>query len=653
MAMFQLRLFGGFIVIDPGGVEIDIANAKERALLAYLALNQGRPLSRPHLASLLWGEQSERRARHILSQALSSLCGALDDQAAAVERGKQKVSLHEGVISVDVSDFQDSVDGGDRDALADAVALYQDGLFSDFQFSEPGFDDWALALRLDCQDRAMAAGLAYLSETAPRDDDADDMDTGVTIARQLLRLDPTSEPAHQALIRLFLDAGQHGAARKQFEACRDVLRNELGIEPNPETERLITAPRARTAAVAGASESETALSTKAEIPSIVVLPLDGPSDDNEITYIGEGLIDDITTELTRYRGLFVVSRDSTLAYRAGQGEVPAMCRRLGVRHALCGGMRRVGGKFRINLRLVDGATGQNLWSERYDLAQGDMFEFPDEVASSLVANIAAWLDDDALARARRKPVHNWAAYDHVLQGQAYHQRGWYNVRNIFRAIEHFERAIELDPGCARAYAHLSCARATPWAKNRKIEELDPCLELAYKAVELDPLEAEGHRSIGAIQLLHSNHELSEQHFATAEKLHPGHANILAHCARLHTHTGDHETAHGYLNRARQLNPLHPAWYWEHMAVASFVARDYDAALTGLSRMQSHSFYDRLYGAAASAYLGQERHAGHFLDLVRQERPSLNLSNVATFLPYSRTADQTHVIEGLKAAGLAD
>jgi TolB-like protein len=121
-------------------------------------------------------------------------------------------------------------------------------------------------------------------------------------------------------------------------------------------------------------------------------------------YIGSGIVDDITTELTRYRALFVISRDSTIAYRAGREDISAACQRLGVRHALMGSLRRAAGKYRVNLRLVDGATGQNLWSERYDVDREDFMDLPDEIINTLVSNIATWLDDDALARARRKPV---------------------------------------------------------------------------------------------------------------------------------------------------------------------------------------------------------------------------------------------------------
>jgi DNA-binding SARP family transcriptional activator len=105
MPEFNLTLFGGFIFSKADGEEIYIANAKERALLAYLALHPGKPLARSHLAGLLWGEQSERRARHSLSQALSSLCGGMGDAGAVINRGKQRVSLQPDAFAVDVAAF--------------------------------------------------------------------------------------------------------------------------------------------------------------------------------------------------------------------------------------------------------------------------------------------------------------------------------------------------------------------------------------------------------------------------------------------------------------------------------------------------------------------------------------------------------------------
>jgi adenylate cyclase len=465
----------------------------------------------------------------------------------------------------------------------------------------------------------------------------------------LLQIDPSAEPVHQFLIRLLSTSGQHGAARRQLQTCRRILRVEFGIEPAPETERLlgavVSAPRSLAEATRKFGQGESG------IPSVVVLPFEETLDDGELERIGAGLIDDITMELTRYRSFFVISHDSANAFRTGREDVSELCARLGVRHALCGGIRRTRAGYRINIRLVEGANGQSLWSERYDLAGDDFVDVSDAVTTELVSRLAGSLESEALSRTRRVPAESWDAYSHLLQGLAYHHKSWHATRNVVMAIKHFEQAIELDPTCARAYAHLACARAWPWGRRRDNSLLDPCIVLARRAIELDPLEAEGHRMLGGIHLVRAEHDLSAECFAKAEALNPGHADIRAHAARHYMHVGNLRRATENLGKARQLNPLHPTWYWEHFAVASFIAQDYEETLISLSRMSSHSFYDRLYAAAASAYLGRDANARRHVELALISRPNLTVKNVVRVLPYKDQEKIKHVVDGLYRAGL--
>jgi adenylate cyclase len=452
-------------------------------------------------------------------------------------------------------------------------------------------------------------------------------------------------------MRLYCGSQQLGAAIKQFEVCRSALQEELGIDPGPETQRLIRQldlqNRPSPDSSPDAAESEPARDT----PSLVVLPIVNLAGVPELDYLADGVTDEITTELTRYHSLFVISRESAFASEVGPEGASISCRRFGVRYALRGSLRRSGRGFRINLRLVEGGSGQNVWGERYDLSQEELLDLPPEVAGQVVARLAAWLERDALARAHRKPAKDWSAYDHILQGLEYHHRNWYGIHNTLRAIQHFERAVEIDPDSARAYAYLACAKSYPWFKDRRHERLDPCMDLARRAVELDPTEAEAHRILGGVHLVRAEHEPSRFHFEEAQRVNPGHAHVLAHAARYHMHSSDPRKAAGLLSQARRLNPLHPPWYWEHVGINAFVKRDYEAALTAFSRMQSHSFYDQLYATAANAHLGRKRHAAHHLALVLEKRPRLRLSKVPYFLPYRNQTDLDHVLEGLGKAGL--
>ncbi len=129
--------------------------------------------------------------------------------------------------------------------------------------------------------------------------------------------------------------------------------------------------------------------------------------------------------------------------------------------------------------------------------------------------------------------------------------------------------------------------------------------------------------------------------------------MLAHHARYFIHDGGPREAISLLSRARQLNPLHPPWYWEHLGIALFAKRDYAASLQAFSRMSWHSFYDLIYAAAAAAHLGQRRHAADYLREALEKRHGLRSSTLAYFLPYRQQKNLDHVLDGLKRAGLPD
>jgi len=647
--MLQLRLFGGFSLSRADGQPIEIELAKSRALFTYLALNPGRDIERAQLAALLWGTQPEVRARHSLTQALSSLVRLLGDDGRNLQRGRQQVRLQGDDIAVDASRLQHVDENSKPEDLRDVVEVFEPDIFSEFSFDEPGFDEWALLTREALQENALRAGIAYLS----LDESWRDAVASVSVARKLLRIDPCFEPAHRALLREHLAAGDPAAAKKQAGACQRTLRDELGVEPGPETRRLIDSI-ANQSTIAPGDHSDLRLEaagTTPEIPSIVVLALQNLTGDPMLDHVCQGLSDDITTELVRYRSLFVIAHESAFQLSAELGDSGRLCRRLGVRHVLGGSLRPHRGKLRINLHLIEGASGQAVWTERYDIDGHELLEVSDEVVENLVSRLTLSLEEDALARSRRRPPSEWSAYDHLLQGLVYHHRSWYGTGMLYGAIKHFKRAVELDPELARAHAYLACAISTPWYKDREIDSLDRCIEHAVRAIELDPFEAEAQRIMGGVQLVRGDHDVAEHHFDLALRAHPGNAHVLAHAAKYRTYVGDHLDAVSLMNKARQLNPLHPAWYWQHLGVALFDQKEYAQAIRMFGRMPFLVFFDRMYLAAAYAHLGDRPSAAHHLGIALRDKPKLSRETIVRFLPYNRTDDLEKVAEGLAIAGL--
>jgi DNA-binding SARP family transcriptional activator len=647
--MLYLELFGGFGLQDVNGRPIHIELAKPRALLAYLALNPGREIDRMRLATLIWGSQDTTRARHSLTQALSTLARSLGEGADGLQRGRQQVCLQADCISVDAGRLlRIDETSKPRDLLA-AVQTFDPDLLAEFSFDEPAFDEWALMTREAVQEQAMRAGIAYLS----LDETMRDGVSSLAVARKLLQLDPFCEPAHRALIREYLAGGDSAAAKKQARTCQQVLRDDLGVEPGPETRRIIdTIPSVESAKTGEPAAidalPEDSLNTN---PSVVVLALQNLTGDPALDHVCQGISDDITTELVRYRSLFVISRESAFQFTGSPENTDSLCRRLGVRHALCGSLRPYRGKLRINIRLVESVSGRSSWSEKYDIDKSEILEIADDVIENLVSRLALSLEEAALARARRRPPADWSAYDHLLQGLVYHHRSWYGTGMLFGAIKHFTRAVELDPELARAHAYLACAISAPFYTEREIGSLDRCIDHAARAIEIDPFEAEGQRIMGGVQLVRGDHDLAEHHFDLALRAHPGNAHVLAHAAKHRTYVGDHLDAVSLVNKARQLNPLHPAWYWQHLGVALFDQQEYEQAIRMFGRMPLLVFFDRLYLAAAYANLGDRKTAAHHLGIALRDKPDLGRNTIDRFLPYQHAEELAKVTEGLAIAGL--
>ena len=175
-------------------------------------------------------------------------------------------------------------------------------------------------------------------------------------------------------------------------------------------------------------------------------PLSNLSSDPEQEYFADGVVEDITMALSRFRWLFVIARNSSFTYKGRAVDVKQVGRELGVRYVLEGSVRKAGNRIRIAGQLIDAETGAHLWADHFDGALEDMFDLQDHVTASVVGAIAPKLQREEIKRARRKPTENLNAYDYYLRGLAKVRR-WTKDANS-EALQLFCKAIELDPGLA-------------------------------------------------------------------------------------------------------------------------------------------------------------------------------------------------------------
>jgi adenylate cyclase len=386
-------------------------------------------------------------------------------------------------------------------------------------------------------------------------------------------------------------------------------------------------------------------------PSVAVLAFDNLSGDPEQKYFSDGITEDIITELSRFRSLFVIARNSSFAYRGAAVDVRRVGRELGVHFVVEGSFRKVDNRIRIAVQLIEADSGSHLWAERYDRSIGDLFEVQDEVAQTIVATLAGRLEEAEFRGVARRRTESMPAYDCLLRGIE-HLRG-YAADDNRRARELFERAVVLDPRFALAHAYLALALLVEHGYDDAPEPIrDRALDSAQTALRLDPGEGRCHQFLAQAYLYKHQFDQAMSHSERSVALNPNDANGLAQRGLVLAYVGRADEGIALIREAMRLNPLHPEWYWAAMAVPLYAARRYVDALEAdrqIAGQRNPWHLARL--AACYAQLGRLDEARAKATEVLRQHPDFRLAAVS--LRYRNPADAEHVLEGMRKAGLPD
>ena len=188
-------------------------------------------------------------------------------------------------------------------------------------------------------------------------------------------------------------------------------------------------------------------------PAVALLPFVNMSADPHLTSFGDGLAEDIITELSRFHSLFIIARSSSFQYRDSAVDVNLVGHALRAQYVLEGSVRTVGRSIRITVQLIDAATGNHLWAERYDRDMQDIDQVLDKLTAAIVAGVAAQIHAAVAEKARRKRTESLAAFELLNLGLEYLNRA--GSDDIAPARLLFRRAIEIDRNYAQAHAHLA------------------------------------------------------------------------------------------------------------------------------------------------------------------------------------------------------
>jgi TolB-like protein/two-component SAPR family response regulator len=645
-----ISLLGGFEVCAPDG-QVTFPTRKAEALLVILAARPGTSHPRERLATQLWSNSGDQQARGSLRQTLGLLRKALAPAGlpGVVARG-ESLSLDPEGISVDAGAFDAALAVGTPESLAEAVALYRGDFLDGFALPEQPFEEWLSQERAQRRHRVVEACEKLLAHCVAKGDVA----AGLPLGERLLQIEPTSEAACRALMRLHDKKGARGAAARQYERCRQALAAELGIEPAPETTvlwREILAPVAPAATSSG------------ELPSIAVLPFASPPGDAEQAYFADGLVEDIIRELSRFHSLNVIARHSAFALRDLKLSVGEIGAQLSARYLLSGTLRRSGSMTRLGIELVDTGTGRQLWAERYDFEQERLFAVQDEITGAVAGALALRIDEAMLQQARKKPVDNLQAHDCWLRGLECIRRG--GPDKLAEARAFFRRALAIDPNYARGYSGLSLSYFNEWnCHNWNIWTLreENAFDSARRAVELDDTDHVTQHILGRIYLYRRDYALAEQHVTRAVTLNPNDADLLVQSALAWCFLGDPERAQHLAELATRLNPLYDSWYFSFMLPVALVRERFqDVIAMGLRCLDTVE--TPAFVAAAYAHLGKLDEARRYVDNYlaafqrritygRPPKPGEAVDWLRQTHAFRRPADLNVLLDGVTKAGLS-
>lgn len=385
------------------------------------------------------------------------------------------------------------------------------------------------------------------------------------------------------------------------------------------------------------------------MPTILVVPFANLSADTD-EYFADGLTEDIITNLARFRDLRVIGGASSFQFKGRSIDLQEVRARTNAGFVVQGSVRRAAGYLRISVQLIEGASGVQLWGDRYDREMVDIFSLQDEVTRTVAATLGVKLQDVALQRALRKSAVELSAYDSLLRARRY---TWLLSAEMHaEARDLLEKAVELDPLSADAHALLANVYLGEhrFEMNPRPNPIGRALTHALAATRLDPQNAYARCWLAIVHFFRGENERFEAEARLALSLNPNDPETLADVGHYYAFMGQFERGAELSRRAQQLNPLHPGWYHFSFARLHYDQRNYEQTIADVEKIGlPHFYWTHMLSAAAKGQLGHPD-AAQSLSRIFEVRPGFS-AQIELRKWNAAPADLEHIVEGLRKAGL--
>lgn len=592
--------FFGAVSMRLGTRVIAVKSRKLRALLGYLALSESEYETRERLVGVLWSESSEEQARAVLRQLVRELRGLIGEHKA-LRIGTRELALERDAAEIDVWSVVHAVEAGNVHPLLLERQHLPDTLLSELEDLDPAFRAWLLAKRQTLRERLLRALETILNRAN------DDRRPAALAAEAILNLDPTHEEAARSLMHIRASGGDVAGALKVYKQLWDVLSDEYDMEPSAATQQLVSeiklgrfelqvAETERPGRLEFADSQNLLIAQESQLLlSVQPAELHGVSSDR--LHLVQGFRQILIASLVRFRELLVTEESA-----------PSTSPRSGYELQLIA--QQEAQAIHLTLMLKELAKGFYVWTDGFELNLARWFDSQRRVVQRIAMALNVNLSADRLRRFSGQPDIALGLYDRWLRCQTLVRT--FNPREWGRLEQQFREIVAAAPNFGPAYCGLADLHNIKHVAHpgvfRTRERERASLELARRAVHLDPADMRAQRSLAWAHVMAGRYAQAETHIGVACELNPNDSWNTISAALLLAFCGHGEKA-GQLAAAAMDLTLSPGrTHWAYRADIAFLSGDYASAIEAADRSEDVLWGVPAWRTAALAYLGMKEDA---------------------------------------------
>jgi DNA-binding SARP family transcriptional activator/TolB-like protein len=613
------------------GRPVELRTQKASAVLSYLALTEAKHESRERLVGMLWSRSDEEKARASLRQVVRELRSAFEDAGyGGFSAGRLSIHLNAEKVEVDVENIIRQAESGSVHPLLLNTPDLGERILEGMDDLDPSFRIWVLAKRQTISDRLMrslGAGLVAKDIAA---------DVKAEFATAIANLDPTHEEACCHLMRVHAEQGDVAGALRIYKALWDLLDRDYGMEPSPATEDLVARVKLgafeRSASRSGVRPEsggravpaghgpsdrpiapETRPGPSAKI-RLVLRPFQMHGVDSDHAHLVHGFNLHLAACLVRFREWSVIDRPAAAVALPLPGSAPQYCIETTAYQA--------GAEINMVMVLRDEATGIYVWSESLRLGLDNWFETQQRIIRRIATSLNVQLSTERLMRLAGEPDVSLDVHDRWLRGQSLHFK--YDAESWQRAVTIFRDAIRENPTFSPCYSSLvqmnNIEHFVHPGLFRDLGKAKATLELAKRAVQLDPVDSRAHLCCGWSYVMALREAEAAPHMELACELNDNDPWTLLSSAHYYAFCGSIEQARLRAEQSLALSPAPPYLGWAYHGAIRFLCGDYAGALAACDRAHGATPLLPAWRAAALFHLGESvmarEEAQRFLNGIR-------------------------------------